>query len=113
MCLALPARLIARVDEDEAIVELGGVRKQISVALVPEARVDDYVIVHVGHAIGLIDPVEAERTLALFAELDSEGSGAGAGTNATANTSSSTNTDTRTFPAPVNAPRSRETDPRP
>ena len=113
MCLALPARLIARVDEDEAIVELGGVRKQISVALVPEARVDDYVIVHVGHAIGLIDPVEAERTLALFAELDSEASGAGAGTNANANTSSSTHTDTRTFPAPVNAPRSRETDPRP
>lgn len=113
MCLALPARLIARVDEDEAIVELGGVRKQISVALVPEARVDDYVIVHVGHAIGLIDPVEAERTLALFAELDSEASGAGAGTNANANTSSSTHTDTRTFPAPVNDPRSRETDPRP
>ena len=120
MCLALPARLIARVDEDEAIVELGGVRKQISVALVPEARVDDYVIVHVGHAIGLIDPVEAERTLALFAELDSEASGAGAGTNAnataTANANaetSSTNTDTRTFPAPVNDPRSRETDPRP
>ncbi len=113
MCLALPARLIARVDEDEAIVELGGVRKQISVALVPEARVDDYVIVHVGHAIGLIDPVEAERTLALFAELDSEASGAGAGTNANANTSSSTDTDTRTFPAPVNDPRSRETDPRP
>ena len=113
MCLALPARLIARVDEDEAIVELGGVRKQISVALVPEARVDDYVIVHVGHAIGLIDPVEAERTLALFAELYSEASGAGAGTNANANTSSSTDTDTRTFPAPVNDPRSRETDPRP
>lgn len=113
MCLALPARLIARVDEEEAIVELGGVRKQISVALVPEARVDDYVIVHVGHAIGLIDPVEAERTLALFAELDSEASGAGAGTNANANTSSSTDTDTRTFPAPVNDPRSRETDPRP
>jgi hydrogenase expression/formation protein HypC len=36
---------------------------------VPEARIGDYVIVHVGHAIGMIDPEEAERTLALFGEL--------------------------------------------
>jgi hydrogenase expression/formation protein HypC len=69
MCLALPARLVERGDADQAIVELGGVRKSISVALVPEARPGDYVIVHVGHAIGLIDAAEAERTLALFAEL--------------------------------------------
>ena len=88
-------------------------RKSVSTALVDGVGPGDYVIVHVGHAIGLIDPVEAERTLALFAELDSEASGAGAGTNANANTSSSTDTDTRTFPAPVNDPRSRETDPRP
>ena len=44
-------------------------RKTVSIALVPEAGPGDYVIVHVGHAIGLIDPLEAERTLALFAEL--------------------------------------------
>lgn len=69
MCLALPARLIERRGTDEAVVELGGVRKTVSIALVPEAGPGDYVIVHVGHAIGLIDPLEAERTLALLAEL--------------------------------------------
>ena len=51
------------------MVDLGGIRKPISLALVPEAEVGDYVIVHVGHAIGLIDPEEAEKTLALFAEM--------------------------------------------
>ncbi|WP_395704061.1 HypC/HybG/HupF family hydrogenase formation chaperone [Aquabacterium sp.] len=69
MCLALPARLIERRGADEAVVELGGVRKTVSVALVPDASPGDYVIVHVGHAIGMIDPLEAERTLALLAEL--------------------------------------------
>jgi hydrogenase expression/formation protein HypC len=57
------------VDGDNAVVELGGVRKTISIALVPTAREGDYVIVHVGHAIGQIHPEEAERTLALFAEM--------------------------------------------
>jgi len=69
MCLALPARLIERRGTDEAVVEIGGVRKTVSIALVPDASPGDYVIVHVGHAIGLIDPLEAERTLALLAEL--------------------------------------------
>ncbi|GAP38828.1 HypC/HybG/HupF family hydrogenase formation chaperone [Piscinibacter sakaiensis] len=69
MCLALPARVIERRPPDAALVDLGGVRKEISLALVPEARVGDHVIVHVGHAIGLLDPEEAERTLALFGEL--------------------------------------------
>lgn len=69
MCLALPALVVQLCDDDQAVVDLGGVRKQVSVALVPEARLGDYVIVHVGHAIGLIDPDEAERTLALFGEL--------------------------------------------
>jgi hydrogenase expression/formation protein HypC len=70
MCLALPARVVALLPDQQALVELGGVRKTVDVALVPEARVDDFVIVHVGHAIGLIDPEEAARTLALFAEMD-------------------------------------------
>ncbi len=72
MCLALPARLVERRGADEAVVELGGVKKTVSVALVPDAAPGDYVIVHVGHAIGLIDPVEAERTLALFAQLQQQ-----------------------------------------
>jgi hydrogenase expression/formation protein HypC len=59
-----------RLANDDAVVDLGGVRKTISLALVPEAQVGDYVIVHVGHAIGMLDPDEAARTLALFAELE-------------------------------------------
>ncbi|MDH4287748.1 MAG: HypC/HybG/HupF family hydrogenase formation chaperone [Aquincola sp.] len=69
MCLALPARIVALDDGDQATVDLGGVRKGVSVALTPGVAVGDYVIVHVGHAIGTVDPDEAARTLALFAEL--------------------------------------------
>ena len=69
MCLALPARVVELRDGDLAVVDLGGVRKEISVALTPEAQVGSYVIVHVGHAIGMVDEDEAARTLALFAEL--------------------------------------------
>jgi hydrogenase expression/formation protein HypC len=72
MCLALPARIVALQDGDNAVVELGGVRKSVSVALTPEAKVGDYVIVHVGHAIGLLDAEEAEKTLALFAEMSAQ-----------------------------------------
>ena len=69
MCLALPARVVERIDDDTAVVDMGGVRKRVSVALVPEAQVGDYVIVHVGHAIGMLDEAEAQASLALFAEL--------------------------------------------
>jgi len=70
MCLALPARIVALLGGDEATVDLGGVRKRINVALTPDVAIDDYVIVHVGHAIGLLDPEEARQTLALFAEME-------------------------------------------
>ncbi len=69
MCLALPARIVALRGADSALVDLGGVRKEISIALVPEAQVGDYVIVHVGYAIGMLDIEEAQSTLALFAAL--------------------------------------------
>jgi hydrogenase expression/formation protein HypC len=69
MCLAIPALVVELRAGELALVDLGGVRKEVSLALVPEARVGDYVIVHVGHAIGRLDADEAERTLALFAEL--------------------------------------------
>ena len=68
MCLAVPARVVS-IDGLDATVDLGGVRKAISIALVPAAQLGDYVIVHVGHAIGLIDPEEAARTLELFAQM--------------------------------------------
>ena len=79
MCLAIPARLVEKRDHDQAVVDLGGIRKPISIALVPEAEVGDYVIVHVGHAIGMIDPEEAEKTLALFAEMQAAEQGPSAG----------------------------------
>ena len=79
MCLAVPARIIERLIDDQAVVDLGGVRKTISLALVPEAQPGDYVIVHVGHALAVVDADEAERTLALFAGLAaSEAAGGGA-----------------------------------
>jgi hydrogenase expression/formation protein HypC len=54
---------------DSAIVNLGGVRKEISLALVEDVAVGDYVIVHVGFALQKLDPEEAAQTLALFAEI--------------------------------------------
>ncbi len=69
MCLAIPARIEELTTPGNAIVNLGGVRKDISLALVDDAAVGDYVIVHVGYALQKLDQEEAERTLQLFAEL--------------------------------------------
>lgn len=69
MCLAIPACVEELIDDDSAIVNLGGVRKEISLALVEDVMLGDYVIVHVGYAIQKLDQTEAEHTLALFAEL--------------------------------------------
>lgn len=69
MCLAIPARVVERLPADEAIIDAGGVEKRVSLALAPEAAVGDYVIVHAGYAISRLDPEEALRTLALFAEM--------------------------------------------
>ena len=69
MCLAIPARIEEMTGNDSAIVNLGGVRKEISLALVENVGVGDYVIVHVGYALTQLDQDEAERTLAMFAEL--------------------------------------------
>jgi hydrogenase expression/formation protein HypC len=68
MCLAIPARVIEMLDADAALIDVGGVRKRISLALVDDVAPGDYVIVHVGFALAKLDQDEAERTLALFAE---------------------------------------------
>jgi len=69
MCLALPARVIA-IDRtsDTATVALGEVRKDVSLALVEDVQIDDFVLIHVGYALNTISRDEAERTLRLFAE---------------------------------------------
>ena len=70
MCLAVPARVVELLEADEAIVDLAGIRKRISVALVDGVIPGDYVIVHVGFALNRLDPEEAKRTLALFAKVN-------------------------------------------
>lgn len=68
MCLALPAKVVDLEDGDMATVSLEGVRKRISLALVEDVALGDYVLVHVGYALHKVSPEEAERTLALMAE---------------------------------------------
>jgi hydrogenase expression/formation protein HypC len=70
MCLAIPAKVVELRDGGQGMVDLGGVRKEISLELVDGVACGDYVIVHVGYALTRLDPEEAERTLALFAEAD-------------------------------------------
>lgn len=69
MCLALPCRIAALLPDGQAMIDVAGVGKEISLALVDDVTVGDYVIVHVGYALSRLDPEEAGRTLALFAEL--------------------------------------------
>jgi len=76
MCLAVPA-LIVSIDGNEAEVDLAGVRRRIGLQLTPEARVGDYVLVHTGFAINVLDPDEAAESLRLFQELDERSSGEG------------------------------------
>jgi hydrogenase expression/formation protein HypC len=72
MCLAIPGELVSR-DEDELLpvgkVRFGGILKEISLACVPEARIGDYVLVHAGLGISVIDEIEANRVFQYLEEL--------------------------------------------
>jgi hydrogenase expression/formation protein HypC len=70
MCLAIPVRIVS-IDGDEAETEIAGVRRRVSIALTPEAKVGDYVLLHTGYAIGIVDEAEAEETLKLLEEIAS------------------------------------------
>jgi hydrogenase expression/formation protein HypC len=73
MCLALPVRVVeigTGPAGDCAVVDLGGVKKEVSLALLDDVKVGDYVILHVGYALSKLDPEEAVRTLALFSEMN-------------------------------------------
>ncbi len=76
MCVAIPAR-IKTIAGSMADVEIGGVARNVSVQLTPEARVGDYVLVHAGFAIHVIDEEEARATLEVFRELAAAGEGTG------------------------------------
>ena len=69
MCLAIPAKVVQKLDNDLAVVEVGGVRNNISLMLVDDVAIGDYVIVHVGFAITRLNAEEAEKTLELFDEI--------------------------------------------
>ncbi len=68
MCLAIPAK-IKSIDGFQAQVEIGGVSRTISVGLTPDASVGDYVYVHTGFAISVVDEAEAQESLQLLREL--------------------------------------------
>jgi len=69
MCLAVPARVIELLGDQWAETEVGGIRSRVSIALIDEVSVGDYLIVHAGFAITRLDVEEAEKSLALFAEI--------------------------------------------
>lgn len=74
MCLAIPAKIISILANDDSLqrmakVDFSGVLKDISLAYLPEAKTGDYVIVHAGLALSLLDEQEAQSSLSAFAEL--------------------------------------------
>jgi len=73
MCLAVPGRIIEVLNDDALMrsgrVSFGGIVKEINLSCVPGAGVNDYVVVHVGMAIGQLDEVEARRVFAYLEEL--------------------------------------------
>ena len=68
MCLAIPA-LIKSIEDKEADFEIGGITRRISIWLTPEAKVGDYVLVHTGYAIHVLDQEQAEETLTLLRQI--------------------------------------------
>lgn len=68
MCLAIPAKIIGLRPDGLADVEVAGVIKEVSLALVDGVGPGDYVIVHVGYALAKLDQAKAAQTLALFAQ---------------------------------------------
>jgi len=68
MCLAIPA-LIKKINGTQAVADIEGVTREVSLELTPEAKVGDYVLLHTGYAISIIDGEEAEETLKLLREL--------------------------------------------
>ncbi|RLA63820.1 MAG: hydrogenase assembly protein HupF [Epsilonproteobacteria bacterium] len=70
MCLAIPARVEAILLNEFALVEVGGIKKEISTSLVPDVKVGDYVIIHVGFALNKLDEVEALKTLEMMEQIN-------------------------------------------
>ena len=76
MCLAVPGKIIAIYENAGLLmgkIDFGGVIREASLVYVPEAKVGDYTIIHVGFALNLIDEAEALETLRLFDEIAASG----------------------------------------
>jgi hydrogenase expression/formation protein HypC len=72
MCLAVPARVI-EINEGAGRVDLAGVVREVSFALLPDARVGDYVLLHAGYALQKVDEAEAEETIRLLTQIAEAG----------------------------------------
>jgi hydrogenase expression/formation protein HypC len=73
MCLGIPGKLVEMYSKDDlpmGKVEFGGIRKEVCLAYTPEAKVGDYVLVHVGFAISRIDETEAQEIFTYLQEID-------------------------------------------
>jgi hydrogenase expression/formation protein HypC len=68
MCLAVPVKIIS-IDGEEAVVDIGGVTRPVSIVLTPEAKVGDYVLLHTGYAINVLNEEEAQETLSLLERM--------------------------------------------
>jgi hydrogenase expression/formation protein HypC len=75
MCLAVPMKLIEMTGEGTGKVDSGGVKADVSLAMAPHAKIGDYLIVHAGFAIEVLDNHEAQIRLELFKELAEATSG--------------------------------------
>jgi len=74
MCLAVPVK-ITSIEGDQADVDIGGVTRRVSIALTPEAEVGNYVLLHTGYAINVLNEEEAQETLNLLERLVAAGEG--------------------------------------
>jgi hydrogenase expression/formation protein HypC len=74
MCLAVPVK-ITSIDGEQAEVDIGGVGRKVSITLTPEARVGNYVLLHTGYAINVLNEEEAQETLNLLERMVEAGEG--------------------------------------
>jgi len=71
MCLAVPMKVIS-IDDDHATCVIGDVEREVRLSLLPEVHIGEYVIVHAGYAIQILDEEEAQETLQLFADFQGD-----------------------------------------
>jgi hydrogenase expression/formation protein HypC len=69
MCLAIPVQIIQCLDNQRALVTMGGIEKEVNTSLLEHVAIGDYVILHVGYALTKLDEQEAQKTLALFEQM--------------------------------------------